>query len=448
MPTPLTAMNCPPAIHAMLLVPLLLIASAPAGLGQDQDQAQAKKKPAQVEFVDAGLAKVFVGRYESAKHWALQAILLSSLGKIWDPAATPMVLDALLHKDRRLKAFAVEALRATQTDCLRHVATVELVEALVKKGLRERSDLFRSRIVHVLERIFLEKFESHKKWSSYWNKAKKSYAPAPYTYPEQPERSGRSVSSAFVERAFDLNQYGLEVAFCIDTTGSMQLTIDAARDGLKDIVAMLKGIAPDLRIGLTHYKDFTDFSDGAKVLVPLTKNVRKVQGELDDLRAAGGGDLPERVEAGLEHCLSREMGWVSRTNKLIVVIGDAPAHLNAQDKANEIAKNAHERPFGREVKRPPVTGSSSKTRSVTRPFVISAIAVGAAKVNPGTEKSFKAIAEAGGGTYGTLLTHGPDDTSFGIISHIITHSFGARYAKQSEHFVKVFLEYHRDGFFK
>lgn len=410
-------------------------------------QAVPGRTLAQEDFVDEPLAKVYWNRYQSSKHWAIRAILLLSLGEVWHDAALPMVTDALLSKDEHLQAFAIEALRSTKPACLRHVASSDLVENLVRKQLKERNELYRTRVSDVLSKIFPDAdVGSARDWKSHWSQIKEQYVPAAYTYPEKkPTEAGKSVSGGFIERAFDLNQNGLQVAICIDTTGSMQPTIDAARTGIADIVAMLAGIAPDLTVGIVQYRDFTDFADGGKMILALTRSLPKIQKELDDLRAMGGGDFPERVEVGLEIGLDRRMGWSRRSNKLVLLIGDAPAHPSAQKKAEQLAEEAHTRPFGVQ----PNEGSSGGGTSTggVRPFVISTVGVGMTRVNDQTARSLETIAKKGGGAYGTLLTQGHENASVEIIHHVLTNSFGSRYASQTRRFAEVFLEYHHANFF-
>ena len=86
-----------------------------------------------------------------------------------------------------------------------------------------------------------------------------------------------------------------------------------------------------------------------------------------------------------------------------------------------------------------------------RPFVTSAIAVGAQAIHLQTEMAFREIAAAGGGAYASLLiTMGGEsdsEASARIVHHVMTLAFGVQFAAQIEAFVDVYLEYHRAGFF-
>ena len=405
--------------------------------------------PVLANDLDENATKALAGKYKDSKHWAMKGIILISLGNHWHPAGNEMVLDALRSKDRRLRAFAMETLLRTNPDVLKMVATSELVKELIQKQLKVNNPHYRTQTLAVLKRVTSEVQSNKKsKWDSWWRKAKKTYAPVQWVAPPEKEGSkakgkGGTVVGDFVERAFDLNKYGLDVAIVIDSTGSMQATIDAARDGLGDLVAILKSIAPKFRIGLVHYKELGEMKDGAAILSPLSPQVKFVQDKLGKLQASGGGDFPERVEKGLLFALSGKMGWSASTNKVILIIGDAPPHPDAVEEAKKLAKDAREKPFG---KRPSVA-TGKKSKRMIRPFITSTIGVGQAGVHNQTSAEFKAIAEAGGGAYGEMLTAGTG-SSREIVSRILTLSFGQKFKDQMKIFVDIYLEYRSKGFYR
>jgi hypothetical protein len=242
----------------------------------------------------------------------------------------------------------------------------------------------------------------------------------------------------------------------------MQPTIDQARDALTEIILILRGIAPRFRMGLVHYRDFGDFKDGARLLVPLTTNVKQVREKLGKIVAGGGGDAPERVEKGLEISLSPKMRWKLSTNKLVIIIGDSPPHAEAKDRAIWLARNAHEKPgavvAGRAKRSSPLTGRrklKQKPEKV-RPFIISTIAVGRGPAGP-----FRAIAKAGGGAYvqipgggrrGGRGPRGPrghrGNPSHRIVRQVLTLSFGERFKEQMRAFVDIYFQYREAKVFR
>jgi hypothetical protein len=290
--------------------------------------------------------------------------------------------------------------------------------------------------------------DSSSEMTRWWSKVKKDYEPAAWKGPNGGGGGGQgTVAEKFVRRAFEMSEVGIEVVFCLDTTGSMQVVIDAVRDALKDIFVVIQGVSPRVRLGLVHYKDFDDWKEGAKVLVPLTNNVGELINKLSKTPADGGGDLPERVEKGLELALDpKQMGWLKESHKAIVIIGDAPCHNDAYEKAKKLIQDAKDKPFGEGA--PDVASGKGETKKVTRPFLTSCIGAGADSIYPTTEQHFKGLADAGGGMYGQILTSGAQkDGAETVVRQILQMSFGKEWEKEVKVFVEIFLEYRKKGFF-
>lgn len=437
-----------------VLVPLAFFTS---GLALEPIRAQARRGPAepgraqeeaQSLPLTQGQTRGMVVRYKDSPHWAIKGIVLLSMGHDWHPIGAEIVMDALTHKDDRLKAFGVEVLRRTDIEALHRVLTAELVQELIDDHIDDRNDFYAGRAMDVLTRAFPDAEATKKRhWQAWWRLNKENYTLNPW-HEVDAESSGAvgSAAASFVDRAFDLNQAGLEVAICIDSTGSMQPTIDAARRGLHDIVDVLEGISPEFKLGLVHYKDYEDFGNGAQTLVELTGKIEKVQKRLDRLVASGGGDYPERVEEGLARCYDEDMGWDRDANKVVIVLGDAPPHATAFPLAKEMAAEALARPLGVAALEPGQAPPKKKrgrtsAKSPPRPFVTSCIAVGAEQIQADTQRTFQEIAAAGGGSYGSILTNKGGESSRDIVRHILTLSFGYQYREQLDAFVDVFLEY-------
>jgi hypothetical protein len=119
----------------------------------------------------------------------------------------------------------------------------------------------------------------------------------------------------------------MDLAFCIDTTGSMQSEIDMVKTKTRDMVAKLSAgkPAPIIRIGLVAYRDTGD--EYVTKVFPFTSDIDKVVKDISSLKADGGGDAPEAVDQGL-HAALTELQWASdtRTAKLLFLIGDAGPH--------------------------------------------------------------------------------------------------------------------------
>ncbi len=134
----------------------------------------------------------------------------------------------------------------------------------------------------------------------------------------------------------------LDLAFCIDTTGSMGGEIEMVKKKTKDLVAKLASgkPAPIVRVGLVAYRDRGD--DYVTKVFPFSDDIDKVVKDITALNAAGGGDTPEAVNQGLHSALN-DLEWTKnkKASKLLFLIGDAGPHIYPGDFTweNE-AKNA------------------------------------------------------------------------------------------------------------
>jgi len=379
--------------------------------------------------------------YKQAKSWAVKAIVLTALGEQWHPSASEMLEDAMGNRDRRLRAFALEALRRADDATLRAAASTKLVDLLIKKRLSDNNRLFHERLIKLLGRLFPQAgATSRSAWRRWWTKAAKAHKTPSWKGPVAGAGKSGSAVPTYVTRALNLSEFGIEVVFCLDTTGSMQSTIDAARAGLKDIVAVLKGLSPRFRIGLVTYNDKPV---KAKVLAPLTRSVGLVDAMLGKLKADGGGDFPEQVDKGLELALGRSIGWQLKTNKIIVILGDAPPHPADLERAKKLAAQGLN--LGKKKGHRPVLSSGGRAKSKTRPILTCAINV---NMSPQTSDAFKQIAKAGGGAFEQLTqTAGKLDVSQ-MIERIITLSFGHGHSSETRRFVKIYLEYRKGLYFR
>ena len=416
---------------------LVVLLGGPAAVGSAE--AIVQDRPALAEAEVRGLS----ARYDRTDRWALQALILTSLGREWHPCGKAMLVDALGQDDLRLKAFAVEALRRTNPGQLRALADTELMDLLIRKEAKSKHGLYTRRVLDLLKMMApRSEARTDAEWNRWWSRRRAEWKVGDWTF-EEPPRTTEPRTQSIVQRAFDLRRNGLDLVFCLDSTGSMQPTIDAVRDALDGVVLLLQSIAPEFRVGLVHYRDLGDLSEGAKVLVALTPQVTRLRGRLEKMRAEGGGDTPERVEKGLELALDRrKMGWKLQTEKLVIVIGDAPPHHSTIELCVKLARSARENPFA--------DGGDRTGAGEPRPFVISTIGVGTHHVARSTCRSFESIARAGGGAYVELLTIGTESTpdpSHEVLHHILELTFGPRWSDQLETFLRTFREYRDEEVF-
>jgi len=100
----------------------------------------------------------------------------------------------------------------------------------------------------------------------------------------------------------------IELAFVMDTTGSMGGLIRAAKQKVWGIVNELADARPrpTIRLGLVAYRDHGD--SYVTRVVPLTEDLDAFFEQLQGLKARGGGDTPEAVDEGLAVALD-QLGW-------------------------------------------------------------------------------------------------------------------------------------------
>lgn len=116
----------------------------------------------------------------------------------------------------------------------------------------------------------------------------------------------------------------LDLAFVIDSTGSMGDSIAGVVQSAKDLAQSLQTSGEDYHIALVDYKD-TDQGDpyAAQVDTPFTTDLNSFFAGLDNLYASGGGDLPEGVYSGVMTAIT-QLSWRSGVRKVLIVMGDAP----------------------------------------------------------------------------------------------------------------------------
>ena len=122
----------------------------------------------------------------------------------------------------------------------------------------------------------------------------------------------------------------VDVAFILDTTGSMGEEIAAVKATIQKVAAQLDGENTAIRVGLVEYKDRSD--DIHTQTYDFTSDLGAFQQRIASVRASGGGDHPEDAIAGLRVGLS-DLSWSDTSvARMAFVIGDAPPHLDyAQD---------------------------------------------------------------------------------------------------------------------
>jgi hypothetical protein len=168
----------------------------------------------------------------------------------------------------------------------------------------------------------------------------------------------------------------VEVAFVLDTTGSMGPLIEGAKRKIWSIATSILDANPDAEIhmGLVAYRDIGD--DYVTRKFELTTDIQDLYANLLELRARGGGDWPESVNEAL-HTAVTKLSWSDGPEvcRILFLVGDAPPHMDyAQDTKY------------------PETMRLARARAIT----VNAVQAGGAR---DTERVWRDIAQMGGGRF-------------------------------------------------
>lgn len=130
-------------------------------------------------------------------------------------------------------------------------------------------------------------------------------------------------------RGFTQVSRSADVMFVLDCTGSMQGEIDAIKSSIIDFANTIESDGVRVRVGLIEFRDRLN-GEEARTLTfeggsPFTSNPALFREALAPLRAQGGGDAPESSLDAL--MLALRQPFASDTNKVMVLITDAPPHL-------------------------------------------------------------------------------------------------------------------------
>ncbi|APR87861.1 Hypothetical protein A7982_13210 [Minicystis rosea] len=134
----------------------------------------------------------------------------------------------------------------------------------------------------------------------------------------------------------------VDVAFILDTTGSMSEEIAAVKSTLQKVAAALSNANARVRIGLVEYKDRSD--PFVTKVYPMTTDVGAFSRQVASIEASGGGDTPESMNEGVHVGLTGLRWSDTAVARLAFVIADAPPHLdypNDFDYAADMREAAH-----------------------------------------------------------------------------------------------------------
>ena len=121
----------------------------------------------------------------------------------------------------------------------------------------------------------------------------------------------------------------IDLAFVIDTTGSMASTIDSVRDEVDSVADQLGAGTSSYRMAVVSFRDQPAYTGDpgdypSRVDQAFTTNAEAIKSGVSTLTAEGGGDTPESAYSGIEAALN--LDWRPGVKKEIVVFTDADAH--------------------------------------------------------------------------------------------------------------------------
>jgi hypothetical protein len=168
----------------------------------------------------------------------------------------------------------------------------------------------------------------------------------------------------------------VEVAFVLDTTGSMGGLIEGAKRKIWSIATAIVDSNPDadIRMGLVAYRDIGD--DYVTKTFDLTTDIQDLYANLLELKARGGGDWPESVNEALDVTVNK-LHWTPSgdVKRIVFLVGDAPPHMDyAQDTKY------------------PITLAVAKQKDI----IVNAVLAGDAR---DTERVWRDIAQNGNGRF-------------------------------------------------
>jgi Mg-chelatase subunit ChlD len=121
----------------------------------------------------------------------------------------------------------------------------------------------------------------------------------------------------------------VDLAFVLDTTGSMSEEIAAVTATIQKVAQQLQTSETRVRIGLVEYKDRTD--PFVTKVYPFSTDLQGFAAKVSKIQASGGGDTPEDMNAGIHTAVSQLQWSDESVARMAFVIADAPPHLDYQD---------------------------------------------------------------------------------------------------------------------
>jgi len=239
------------------------------------------------------------------------------------------------------------------------------------------------------------------------------------------------IAGSFSRHIQSMREGGLDIVFVFDSTSSMSGYLKEVKLKIRNLAASFKKLVPGCRIGLVTYRDKGDEYVTKKM--PLTHGIVPLQKFLDQIRHGGGFDVRESVAEGLRVAVEG-MKWKEKSKKFILLIGDAPPHLEDMPRAVEMIKRFRATMGGKlsvlDIREP-----KNITEYYWRTYVLPNM------TDPGIESfeyltdseqvmgDFEILAQAGGGESARLVNEDK------VIRNMFLLIFGSRWEMYLEEFM-------------
>ena len=174
----------------------------------------------------------------------------------------------------------------------------------------------------------------------------------------------------------------LDVAFLVDTTGSMGDELHYLQTELGDVIERVRTNygQQTIRVGLGFYRDTGDMYEVRDF--PFTTDVDLAVRNLAAQDAGGGGDWPEAVERGLDRMITQGQWSDSARARILFLVLDAPPHY-----------------------RPEVVEKMKLLTARAAELGVRIVPLAASGVDENTEALLRLLGIATGGTYTFLTDH-------------------------------------------
>lgn len=145
---------------------------------------------------------------------------------------------------------------------------------------------------------------------------------------ESPTEFKSGINNCILDLECGEKKHGLEIAFVVDATGSMDDEIAYLKDDMIDILQKSqKNIDGELRVASVFYRDQGD--EYVTRQSDFTTDLKNASDFVKTQYAGGGGDFPEAVPEGLEAAIN--LDWSNEENtKIIFLLLDAPPHSDSK----------------------------------------------------------------------------------------------------------------------